>query len=204
MSENNTGTAEKSFVKEKKTLDPRVALAIMIVMICCALCIGANKAWKKNRSGVDTAYTVWQENIQQRVETAYNLLTVAGRYLSAEDAQVAAVRADLRAMENTGASADMDARADAAQAFPADAQALLSSLAASSAVQADARDTMYVTLMLPQAVEQCSNSAAFTAYNAAAESYNSGLRSFSGLLARLTGIDFAHTLNTAATAESAQ
>lgn len=194
MSENNAANEEKTFVKEKKSLDPRIALAIMIVMICCALCIGANKAWKKNRVSVDAAYIAWEDNIQQRVETAYNLLTVAGRYLPATDAQVASVRNDLKTME----SADTADQVSAGETFLTDAQSLLASLAANQAVQGDSRDTMYVTLMLPQAVEQCSNNAAMTAYNAAAQSYNDGLRSFSGLLARLTGIDYAPTLTVGA------
>ena len=194
MSENNAANEEKTFVKEKKSLDPRIALAIMIVMICCALCIGANKVWKKNRVSVDAAYIAWEDNIQQRVETAYNLLIVAGRYLPATDAQVASVRNDLKTME----SADTADRVSAGETFLTDAQSLLASLAANQAVQSDSRDTMYVTLMLPQAVEQCSNNAAMTAYNAAAQSYNDGLRSFSGLLARLTGIDYAPTLTVGA------
>lgn len=194
MSENNAAGEEKTFVKEKKSMDPRIALAIMIVMVCCALCIGANKAWKKNRVSVDAAYTVWEDNLQQRVETAYNLLTVAGRYLPSEDAQLTSVRSDLKTME----SADTASRMSAGEAFLTDAQALLSSLAANPSVQSDSRDNMYVTLMLPQAVEQCSNNAAATAYNAAAQSYNDGLRSFSGLLARFTGIDYAPMLNTGA------
>ena len=194
MSENNAASEEKTFVKEKKSLDPRVALAIMIVMVCCALCIGANKAWKKNRVSVDAAYIAWEDNIQQRVETAYNLLTVAGRYLPAEDAQLASVRDDLKTME----AADMTDRDSAGETFLTDAQALLAKLASNQTVQSDSRDNMYVTLMLPQAVEQCSNSAAKAAYNAAAQSFNDGLHSFSGLLARLTGIDFAPTLTVSA------
>ena len=193
MAENNTANAEEKYTKEKKGLDPRIALALMVVMICCSLCIGANKAWKKNRAGVDAAYTVWQENLQQRVETAYNLLTVAGRYRGADDAAVAAVRADIKGMEND----DLDISAVAAQSFLTDAQALLSALAADSVVQNDARDRMYATLMLPQALEQCSNDAARAAYNTTAQRYNDGLRSFSGLLARLTGIGWAHTLEAA-------
>ena len=194
MSENNAANEEKTLVQEKKSLDPRIALVIMIVMICCALCIGANKAWKKNHVSVDAAYIAWEDNIQQRVETAYNLLTVAGRYLPATDVQMVSVRNDLKTME----SADAADRVSAGETFLTDAQSLLASLAANQAVQGDSRDTMYVTLMLPQAVEQCSNNAAMTAYNAAAQSYNDGLRSFSGLLARLTGIDYAPTLTVGA------
>ena len=54
--------------KEKKSLDPRIAFCIMIVMICIALCIGARKAWIEKRIVVDTAYAEWQENIEQRLQ----------------------------------------------------------------------------------------------------------------------------------------
>ena len=177
----------------KQRLDPRVAFVLMVIMIICSLCIGANKAWKKQRVNVDTAFSAWEENLQMRVETCYNLLTVAGRYLPQSDALCAAVRADLKAMEN--ASLALEDRAAAAARFEADANALLAALAADSAVMADSRDAMYVTSMLPQAVEQSAKDTAAKAYNTAAESYNGGLHSFSGLLARLTGVGFAEVIS---------
>ncbi len=202
MSE-NTSSAEKPLVKEKKTLDYRIALAIMIVMIVCALLNGASKAWKKNRSSVDAAYVVLEENLQQRVETAYNLLTVAGRYLASDDSLIAAVKSDLKTMESAGASADMETRVKAGYSFPTDAQSLLKALSGNQAVQNDSRDKMYVELMLPQAVEQCSGTAAMESYRSASQSYNDGLRSFSGFLARLTGVSFAPTLETVSSSQSA-
>ena len=183
--EENAVNPEQTLKKEKKSLDPRIAFALMVIMIICSLLIGANKAWKKNREGVDTSFAVWQENVQQRVETAYNLLTVAGRYVPADDAQYAGIQSDLNEMKS---SADINRQAAAGQRFITDAKQLLQTLSGSAAVQNDARDKMYVELMLPQALEQCGNSAALNAYNTAAESFNSGLRSVSGLLARLTGV----------------
>ena len=184
--------AEQQEKKQKKELDPRIAFALMVVMVFCALCIGANKAWTKNRANVTASFSVLQENVQQRVETAYNLLTVAGRYLPAEDEGIVAVKQDLQAMEsginNESAIASV---ADAGEQFSLDAQALLTQLSNNSAVARDSRDSMYVSMMLPQAVEQCSNASALQAYNAAAESFNDGMHSFSGLLARLTGVDYA-------------
>jgi|GEM_PF-1048492 len=199
MSE-NTASAQSALLKEKKSLDPRIAFALMLIMLVAALLMGANKAWTRNRTSVDSAYASWQENVQQRIETAYNILTVSGRYFPETDGRVAKVRADLKAMED--ASLVLDARVAACERFSADATALLDGLAAEPAVQGDSRDRMYATLMLPQAVEQCSNSAALQAYQTAAESYNDAMHSFSGILARITGVEYAQTIN-AATAVTA-
>lgn len=198
----NAGTAAK---KEKKTLDYRIAFALMVIMILCSLCIGANKAWKNNRSGVSAGYAAWRENVQQRVETAYNLMTVAGRYLPADDQQLTAIKNDLDAMAATQETDETDTRrAAACEQFIADGNALLKTLAANAAVQSDARDNMYATLMLPQALEQCSNNSALTAYNEAARTYNDGMHSFSGLLARLTGVGYAPIFETTTVSASAE
>ena len=104
--------------KEKKSLDPRIAFCIMIVMICIALCIGARKAWIEKRIVVDTAYAEWQENIEQRIETGYNLLTVAGRYLPQDDPLVTTLKNDISMMETaTKGSADGIEAAAASQQF---------------------------------------------------------------------------------------
>ena len=179
MSE-TAANAEKELQREKKALDPRIAFALMIIMIICALCIGANKAWKKNRVSVDAALAAYQENIEQRVETAYN---------------VQAVRSDLHGMESASTSTGLKEQTAAASVFSADATALLAALAQNGTVSTDARDSMYVTSMLPQAVEQCCASTAADAYNKAAQSYNEGMHSFSGLLARLTGVNYATVID---------
>ena len=184
--------AEQVTTKEKKSLDPRIAFCLMIIMICIALCIGARKAWIEKRIVVDTAYAEWQENVEQRVETGYNLLTVAGRYLSQDDTLVAALKNDITQMETaTKGNADGIDAAAASQQFVKDANALLSAMSSNSAVMADSRDNMYVSSMLPQAVEQSGRDAAQQAYNTTAESFNKGMRSFSGFLAHLTGVEYA-------------
>ena len=204
MSERTENAAETTPVKEKKTLDYRIALALMIVMIIIALFNGASKAWKKNRVSVDTAYEAWLENVQQRVETGYNILTVAGRYLPDTDPGVASVKTDLANMQATTKEAALNNRFHASEAFIIDGKALLDALNSNAAVQADTRDHMYVSLMLPQALEQCGNTAAMTSYNTAAQAYNDGMKSFSGLLARLTGVDYAPILDIKAAAETVQ
>ncbi len=188
MSENQIN-AEPTPVAEKKGLDPRIAFALMVVMIVCAFLIGANKAWKKNRAGLDASYMAWQENTQQRVETAYNLLTVAGRYYAQDDPQIAAVRKELTVMENT--AGDLAARVNAASNFLRDGKQLLTDLAEKTQAAGDKRDTWYATQMLPQMLDQCGSDAALADYNIAVMEYNGGLHSFSGWLARLTGVKYA-------------
>lgn len=171
-------------MQEKKGLHPAIACAIMVVMLCCALLMGANKGWTKEKTPVDTARSELMETVQARIETAYNLLTVAGRYMSRDDALYAAMQQDLTSMEK----GKENLRMISMEQFSSDAKALLSALSARPEVQSDSRDFMYVSQMLPQAVEQCLNGTAAQNYNAAAQHYNDRMNSFSGLLARLTGV----------------
>lgn len=196
--ENAAKAAEAAQPKERKSLDPRIAFALMVIMICCALCIGANKAWRKNRAGVEASLAAWQESVAQRMETAYNILTVGGRYLASSDALMIALREDISGMQSAGSSAEeLQRQADASARFLTDGAAALAALAADSRVRSDARDTMYATLMLPQALEQCQNDAALSDYNSTAKSYNEDMRCFSGLLARLTGVSKAPIISAA-------
>ena len=129
MSENTDQPAEVLLQEEKRSLDPRFAFVLMVIMIVCALLIGANKAWKKNRSGVNEGFELWLESNEQRCETAYNLLTVADRYLPESNSLTAAVRTDLLAMEQSATMDQMKACVEAGSRFLKDAAALLTDLA---------------------------------------------------------------------------
>lgn len=177
---------------EKKGLHPAIALCLMIVMVAVSLLIGANKAWSERENVVKLGLAEAEEMIMLRVETAYNLSTVARRYVSEGDPLYAALQQDLREMENT--DLPLARRGKACDAFLNDAQALLDALKNDDGVQADSRDRMYVMQMLPQAVEQCrNNDDAISAYDKMAQSYNDGLDSFSGWLAQLTNVNRAET-----------
>lgn len=175
---------------EKKGLHPAIACAIMCVMLACALCMGANRGWTKERKSLDGEVSALNAALSARAETAYNLLTVAARHMDESDARLAQLRGDIKLLEN--ASAPLAERAAASARYQPACKEILSALAALPGVQSDSRDVMYVIQMLPQAVEQCASQGAQQAYNEAAEAYNARMRkSFSGLLARLTGVDFA-------------
>lgn len=186
----------------RKGLHPAIACVLMVVMIAAALLVGANKAWVEKRDEVNRSLTAAEATIRLRVETAYNLLTVARRYLSEGDRFFAAIEQDLRIMENT--AGELGIRADACTQFQMDAQALLTALKRNVDVQADSRDSMYVTLMLPQAVEQCANNAALLAYDNMANTYNAGLHSFSGFLAQLTDVRLFETFMRTAASQTVQ
>ncbi len=173
--------------EEKNGLRPVIACVLMVIMLCCALIIGARKGWTKEQNALQQYREAVLESVQARVETAYNLLTVAGRYMSADDTLYAAVKDDLQSLENGKTTFSVVST----RQFQLDAQALLKALAERTDVQADARDNMYVTQMLPQAVEMCMSSDAITAYNEAASDCNDRMHSFSGMLARLTGMQYA-------------
>ncbi len=177
--------------KVKKSLHPAIACALMVIMLCGALLNGAHKAWTKEQNALEQYRAAVLESVQARVETANNLLTVAGRYTGASDPLYAAVQSDLRSMENGKTTFSVVS----VQQFHDDAQALLQSLAQRQDVQADGRDNMYVTQMLPQAVDMCLSSDSAVAYNEAATSYNERMHSFSGLLARWTGVSYAALFN---------
>ena len=84
--------------KVKKSLHPAIACALMVIMLCCALLNGAHKAWTKEQNALEQYRAAVLESVQARVETANNLLTVAGRYTGASDPLYAAVQSDLRSM----------------------------------------------------------------------------------------------------------
>ena len=86
--------------KVKKSLHPAIACALMVIMLCCALLNGAHKAWTKEQNALEQYRAAVLESVQARVETANNLLTVAGRYTGVSDPLYAAVQNDLRSMEN--------------------------------------------------------------------------------------------------------
>jgi len=173
--------AEKS--NQNGRLITVVCFVLMIVMIVAGLLNGAGKAYAKKYESVKNAWAGCNDAIQTRIETAYNLLTVAGRYMSKDAEAYAKVAGDLASMKEAGDKYTCVS----AETFCTDANALLKTLQANEAVQKDSRDSMYATQMLPQAVEQCAGSSAVSAYNTAAEAYNKSLHSFSGFLAGIAG-----------------
>lgn len=178
----------------KKGMHPAIAFVLMLLMLTGALLFGANKHWKGERAIVEAEATGALKAIDVRVETAHNLLTVAYRHLPKDDALITAVGGGLAVMKNS--ALPLADRVAACDAFITDAQALLAVLAQQESVIADSRDHMYATLMLPQTVEMCEERTMLDTYDYYAAEFNEGLYgSFSGWLARLSGVEPAERLD---------
>lgn len=162
------------------------AFMLMLFLVCAGLVIGAYKGWSGERAQVEQLQGSLESMIGTRVESAYNLLTVAQRHLPKEDARLAAVASDRDILEGNAA---LPEKAAANTRLTQDGQALLDALAALSSVQQDDRDRMYVESYLPQMLEESEEKTTGAQYNLAAAQFNTNLRrSFSGRLALALGV----------------
>lgn len=166
----------------------RIGAAIaLIVCLACAICVGAYRGWSEERSQVEQLSSGLEQMLGSRVESAYNLLTVAQRHLPRNDARMQAVTEDREVLES---NADFAQKAAANARLTRDGEALLSALLELDSVQQDDRDQMYVTAYLPQMLEESEEKTASANYNLAAAAFNARLReSFSGRLAQLLGVE---------------
>lgn len=163
-----------------------LAFFLMLLMVLAAVLWGACKGWASERAQVEAAQGSLTEMLSARREVITNILTVAGRHLPAEDEQLAGLRADRDLLVS---GADLARRAAAHERLTRAAGELMARLAALPSVQADARDSMYVRSMLPQALEQSQSLVQEAAYNQRASDFNQRLgASFSGRLASLLGV----------------
>lgn len=173
-------------MKERKGLHPAIAFALMLVMLCCSLLYGAHKHWRDEQVNMIRQTQALEAELSVRAETAHNLLTVAYRHLSKDDALCVAVKDAAAALCDT--ALPLAERMDACTLLTEKAQSLLSAVSSLDSVQADSREQMYAALILPQAVEQFSDMSAFSAYETAVNDYNAGLKgSVSGILAQVLG-----------------
>ena len=163
------------------------AILIMIVLVIGGVLFGAYKGWKEEKAHVDATYAGLESMLQTRVETAYNILTVAKRHLPETDEAYQRVSLDLGQLDN--AYTDLGRKAQANEALAQDAAALLQALSQLDTVKNDSRDEMYVNNYLPQMLSESEAKTEGAAYNQAAAEFNGRInRTFSGFLAKLMGI----------------
>ncbi|MBR0407516.1 MAG: hypothetical protein IJI53_05735 [Clostridia bacterium] len=163
------------------------AIVIMIVLVIGSVLFGAYKGWTTEKAHVDATYAGLESMLQTRVETAYNILTVAKRHLPETDEAYQRVSMDLGQLDN--AYTDLGRKAQANEALAQDAAALLKALAQMDSVKSDSRDEMYVNNYLPQMLSESEAKTEGAAYNQAAAEFNGRInRTFSGFLAKLMGI----------------
>ena len=163
-----------------------VAFLLMLCLVIAAVGIGAYQGWRDEKKAVEETCAGLEKMIQARVESAYNLITVASRHLPQTDAHIAQLTDARDVLES---DAPLPEKAAANELLSQSADQLLSALAALPSVQNDSRDKMYVESYLPQMLEESQARTAGAAYNTAAAAFNRELEnSLSGFVARMLGI----------------
>lgn len=170
----------------RRTSTAVLSTVLLFIMLAAAVLWGAYRGWQQERTQVEQSIQGLHEMLSARREVAHNVLTVADRHLPKDDALVAALRQDTQAMarRNTlSQSAALNARVER------QAREVLQALSQLTTVREDDRDLMYVSAMLPQALEQTAKLTEQAAYNQLAEDYNTRkARSLSGRLAGMLGV----------------
>ena len=162
------------------------AAVILVLLVVFAIGFGAYRGWSTERALVNDTYAGLESMLRTRVESAYNVLTVAGRHMDRESELLRAVTED---REILSGRQSLKEKAAANEKLTRDAAALLQALAALPSVQQDSRDKMYVESFLPQMLAESESLTAKANYNTAAKEFNDSLKgSFSGWLARLMNI----------------
>ena len=166
------------------------AAAVMAVLILAAVLLGSHRSLSGLRSrAAETFYAeVAGDNLsigndlQDRVEYAYSLATVAARYLEGTDAQLTALREAAAALEQAPSPS---AKAAANSRLTTAAAAVYDALGHYSLSETDARyrQSLYADL------NARNDTIGRDGYNAVAQAFNDQLQAFpASLLAPLTGV----------------
>lgn len=169
-----------------KKINAVLAFIVMLVLLSAAVLWGAYKGWSSERSQVESSMNTLYDMLGARREIGNNILTVAKRHLSGEDALIRSLREDIKALEKNDS---FEVLAQSNERFERDAKALLSHLSTQLSLQADERDSMYAMQMLPQALQESARLTEQAEYNRHAAAFNESMKSrFSGRLAGILGI----------------
>ena len=172
----------------KRELKPGIAFAMMLVMVCCALINGSYRHWSERCDAAEMYFDTVDQQIDLSIRTAYNLRTVASRHPAVGENTLSSLDTVISQMSDT--EAELSYRVRMCDNFVQMAKPILSAMAVLNTVTDDSRDYMYVSQMLPQAVEECEKREAFERYDQYAMSFNEELGStFTGLFARIAGVD---------------
>ena len=174
-----------------------ISWVLLVVMIIGALLFGAYRGWTGEYADVTKAAASLREAYTARMETAYNVLTVAKRHLPAGSERIAAVSGDHAAFSGRQASlADLHR---ASEKLTADAAEVSTELRGQESLQADERDSMYASQLLPQMLDSTENlvRAEEKVYSEMTGDYNARFDKYriSSFLAGLFGVSRAETLD---------
>lgn len=170
-----------------KKINAVLAFVVMLVLLTGAVMLGAYKGWSAERLQVESSMSTVYELLRARREIGNNILTVAKRHLSGDNALLRSLREDINELAKDD---DFEQLAEANARLESDAMALLQYLGDQPSLKADDRDSMYVLQMLPQALEESTRMTEQAEYNRQAAAFNQSMSSrFSGMIARALGID---------------
>jgi hypothetical protein len=165
------------------------AFFLMILMVLFGVVYGAYHGWNEERIQVEETWAGLESMIQARVESAYNVLTVARRHLP--EGHEALLRLQ-KAKDTLEGNAPLSEKAAANEELTLAAKDVLLLLVQAESVQKDSRDKMYAESYLPQMLSQSEEKTAGAQYNIAAAQFNERLSaSFSGKIASLLGVKMA-------------
>lgn len=163
--------------------------SILFLVLCIAFSFifGAHQGWQKDYADVEEALSSLDHQLNTRVETACNILTVALRHVDRDDAAVVSLT---QIRDKLRSNAGLTEKAHANEQMTLEAEALLKRLASLESVQTDDRDNMYITSMLPRMLSESAAHTAQSAYNAAARDFNTRFskNSISSFIAAQFGI----------------
>ena len=132
----------------KQTLMTILSVALCVVLLTGAVCLGAVRGWRSEREAAFATLSdggSLTEDLAERAMDAANLAVVAARHLPAEDPALAALRDAQRVLQDASASVKEIIAADSA--LTAVAAELASALPALESVQNSARDQAYVATL---------------------------------------------------------
>lgn len=163
-----------------------LGMLLLLLLAAASIAVGAAKGYRQEKAQVESAMASLDALFSSRVETGNNILTVARRHLSRDEALLKAVEADILELSARG---QRQQKAEANARLETHADDLLKVLEQTGSVQDDARDLGYVTGLLPQALDQSAQWADAAGYNQAAKAYNERLNSsITGTIAKILGV----------------
>ena len=173
----------------KKKLPIGLSIVIVLALVAFGLLYGTWAGFKEDFEDVQSILTMengLMDVLGYRAADGFNLCAVASRHLSADAAELSALRAAAEALRD---AKDLNACKAADDALSQSAAAISARLQETQSFQLSQRDQSYLA-MLTADLDNLSTSAAVNTYNDAASDFNRKLNApLSGALGKLLGME---------------
>ena len=172
----------------KMKLPVWLSVLIALVLVAFGLLYGTWAGYSEDRAEVNALLTMengLMDVLGYRASDGFNLCAVAGRHLTADDADLLALQAASQALRD---AKELSLCKTADDALSQALSAVSAKLQETSTFQHSQRDKNYLA-MLTADLNNLSASAAVSTYNAAASAFNERLDApLSGMIARMLGM----------------